>query len=57
MEDRDIFDKWAEDLPHERKVQVAEELLLISGSDKLTPLTPEEQKIVEEAEKFLLQRD
>lgn len=52
-----IFNEWAEDLPHERKVQVAEELLLISGSDKLTPLTPEEQKIVEEAEKFLLQRD
>ncbi len=57
MDGNKIFQEWAEDLPHERKVQVAEELLLISGSDKLTPLTPKEQKIVEEAEKFLLQRD
>ena len=54
MEDRDIFDKWEEDLPLERKVRIAEELLLISESNELTP---DKQKIVDEAEKFLLQRD
>ena len=54
MEGKLIFNEWIEDLPLERKVRIAEQLLLISGSNKLTP---EEQKIVEEAEKFLLQRD
>ena len=54
MEGKKIFEEWAEDLPHKRKVQIAEELLLISKSNKLTP---EEQKIVDDAEKYLLQRD
>ena len=52
---KDIFKQWNDDLPPKRKVQVAEQLLLISGSNN--KLTPEEKKIVEEAEKFLLQRD
>lgn len=51
---KDIFKQWNDDLPPKRKVQVAEQLLLISGSNN--KLTPEEKKIVEEAEKFLLQR-
>ena len=54
MEGKYIFDEWAEDLPLERKIRIAEQLLLISESNKLTP---EEREIVEEAEKFLLQRD
>ena len=52
---KDIFKQWNDDLPPNRKVQVAEQLLLISGSNN--KLTPEEQEIVKEAEKFLLQRD
>ena len=52
---KDIFKQWNDDLPPKRKVQVAEQLLLISGSNN--KLTPEEKKIVKEAEKFLLQRD
>ena len=51
---KEIFNEWTEDLPHRRKVQVAEELLLISENKDLTP---EEQKKVEEAKKYLLQRD
>ena len=49
-----IFNEWAENLPHKRKVQIAEELLLISRSHKLTP---EEQRTVDDAEKYLLQCD
>ncbi len=49
-----IFNEWAEDLPHKRKVQVAQELLFLSRSNKLTY---EEQKIAEDAEKYLLQCD
>lgn len=51
---KDIFNEWTDDLPHKRKVQVAEELLLIAKSNHLTL---DEQKKVDEAEKFLLQRD
>ncbi len=54
MEGKLIFNEWAEDLPLERKVRIAEELLLIAKSNHLTL---DEQKKVDEAEKFLLQRD
>ena len=54
MEGSRIFEEWAENLPLERKVRIAEELLLIAKSNHLTL---DEQKKVEEAEKFLLQRD
>ena len=51
---KQIFNEWTSDLPHKRKVQVAEQLLLIAKSNHLTL---DEQKKVEEAEQFLLQRD
>ena len=49
-----IFNEWNTDLPPQRKVQVAQELLFLLGSAKLTP---NEQKIAEDAEKYLLQHD
>lgn len=49
-----IFNEWAEDLPPQRKVQVAQELLFLLRSGKLTP---NEQKIAEDAKQYLLQHD
>lgn len=52
MTTKKIFEEWSKDLPYRRKIQLAEEILLISGD---TDLTPEEQKILREAKKFLLE--
>ncbi len=54
MTSKQIFTEWTTTLPHKRKAQVAQELLLIS---KCNDLTFDEQKKIEEAKKFLLQCD
>ncbi len=49
-----IFSEWVNDIPFERKVQLAKEIVMISGD---TNLTPEEERISQEAEKFLLEEE
>lgn len=49
---KDIFEGWSENLPDQEKIHKAE--LILKIADSLTP-TPKQQKIIDEAESFLLQ--
>lgn len=50
-----IFDKWANDLPILEKINLSKQILLISST--LIELTPQEERIVKEAKRFLLDEE